>query len=119
MEAGIGPLHQVTSGQPEPSRPLMRTLIVLSMLCSSTVAAPVPKEPNKAPSLEGVWKLASLHVDGADCTKSNALYWRIDSKGNLSPIVGKDPNEPAQADTFAKLTIDAKESFADINYLRS
>lgn len=63
----------------------MRTLCLLTLLCSAASAAPIPKELKKRDGIVGVWKLESIKIFGkASSVDANETEWTIEENFALT-----------------------------------
>ncbi len=63
----------------------MRSILVFAALCSTSAAAPVPKELKKGGELVGAWKFEKVIIDGRTVVESGSgMLWVIDRNNDLS-----------------------------------
>ena len=75
---------------------MTRRIVVLLLLASAGVAAPVPKSLKKPPSLDGRWEAVTMKKGEADVSRSNPTVWDI--RGDTVTRYYREPDGSLRAD---------------------
>jgi uncharacterized protein (TIGR03067 family) len=76
---------------------MSRALVVLLLVASAGVAAPVPKSLKKSLTLEGRWQAVTMTQGGADVSRANPTVW--DVRGDTVTRSFREPDGTLRADT--------------------
>ncbi len=94
---------------------MTRVFVVLLVIASAAVAAPVPKSLKKAVTLDGRWEAVTMKQGEADVSRSNPTVW--DVRGDTVTRYFREPDGTLRADgTTATLSCPDSSRRDEIDY---